>query len=402
MSGLELMDLDENGDELELIDTTRTKSGKHGSDSGKRVAGKKKGQKRKKKKNPLKGLATALFLLLALLGATGTFYYRTLYYRSASEAVSRMEAYENEAMVKASNLALELDQKTSEAYQLGLTEGIEKATAEQKDLIKQQVKTTAQQDGLVKAIRELFPENVVYYDTQGYVFAEINPYMKPNVVDNSLLVYDEKGRADYLVDGVKKSKRGIDVSKYNTKVDWNKVSSDDISFIFARAGFRGYGSGDIIDDDTFEGHVKGARQAGIDVGVYFFTQAVNAKEGREEAEYVLDRIKGMNITYPIAIDVEKVNNSSARAENISMEDRTQAVIAFCERIKEAGYTPMVYGNVKCFMSMLDMTQLEEYEKWFAYYDTEMYFPYEVRCWQYSEKGKISGIKGDVDLNIWFE
>ena len=356
----------------------------------------------KKKRNPLQGLATGMFLLLAIAGGIGTFYYRTLYFESTSEAVSRLEEYESETVRTVSNLTLQLDEKTAEAYQLGIADGRAKAEEEVRDAIKNEVKQITQEDGVISAIRNLFPENVVYNDVGGYVFAEIDSSLKQNQLHNEQFVWNENGIADYVVEGERKSLRGIDVSKFNTNVNWDRVSSDEISFIFARVGFRGYGSGEIIDDETFLDHVNGAHEAGLDVGVYFFTQAINAKEGIEEAEYVLEKIEGLPITYPVAIDVEKVNVSSARAENISVEDRTEAVIAFCERIKEAGYTPMIYGNLKCFFSMLDMKQLEEYPKWYAYYDTELYFPYEIQCWQYSEKGKVSGIAKEVDLNIWFE
>ena len=105
------------------------------------------------------------------------------------------------------------------------------------------------------------------------------------------------------------------------------------------------------------------------------------------------------MTCPVVLDVEKVSDSEARMNKISMEQRTANTITFLEAIEAAGYKSMLYHNMEMGALMLDMTQLEDYEKWFAYYNKEIYYPYEFGVWQYSDKGKVNGIKGDVDLNI---
>ena len=119
----------------------------------------------------------------------------------------------------------------------------------------------------------------------------------------------------------------------------------------------------------------------------------------EEAEFVLENLEDYEISYPIVLDVEEVTTKNPRTKELTKEDRTKACIAFCERVKEAGYTPMIYGNLKTFLLMLDMEKLEEYEKWFAYYRTPLYFPYEFSVWQYTSTGKVDGISTDVDLNV---
>ena len=119
----------------------------------------------------------------------------------------------------------------------------------------------------------------------------------------------------------------------------------------------------------------------------------------EEAEFVLDLIEPYEITYPVVIDLEEVTSDDARTADLTKEQYTQNCISFCETIKAAGYTPMIYGNLKTFMIMLDMEQLEDYEKWFAYYNAPVYFPYDFSIWQYSSKGSVRGIDEDVDLNI---
>ena len=168
-----------------------------------------------------------------------------------------------------------------------------------------------------------------------------------------------------------------------------------------RLGLRGYETGKLVTDENFKANVEGATAAGIDVGVYFFTQAINPAEAREEAEYVLNEIDGYNITYPIAIDVEDLYNDKARSYNQSKESRTECAIAFMDAVKNAGYNPAIYGNLNTFTKLVEVNKLGEYDKWFALYDTQIYFPYEITVWQYSDKGRIDGIEGDVDLNITF-
>ena len=212
---------------------------------------------------------------------------------------------------------------------------------------------------------------------------------------------DENGVVEYN-DGMTISKKGIDVSKFQGKINWSRVKADGVEYAFVRMGYRGYGSsGKLVTDETFEDNIKGATANGVDVGVYFFSQAVTEEEAIEEANYVLSAIEGYDVTYPIVIDIEEVTDSDARTAKLTKEEWTKNCIAFCETVKDAGYTPMIYGNLKTFFIMLDMEQLEMYDKWFAYYDTPVYFPYEFKIWQYTDKGSVDGISSDVDLNVGF-
>ena len=140
------------------------------------------------------------------------------------------------------------------------------------------------------------------------------------------------------------------------------------------------------------------------MGVYFFTQAINIAEAVEEAEFVVEQLEPYSdmVDYPVVIDVEKVDASNARMNNLTKEERTQVVATFCEYIEDEGYTPMIYGNLEMFGLMLDLEQLEQYDKWYAYYDPTLYYPYDFKVWQYSAKGKVDGIKEDVDMNISFK
>ena len=212
----------------------------------------------------------------------------------------------------------------------------------------------------------------------------------------------EDGEVQYMQDGQVVSHKGIDVSKHQGNIDWTKVAADGVEFAFIRVGLRGYGTeGKLVEDEYFEQNVKGALQAGIKVGVYFYSQAITDEELLEEANLVLEKVKPYNIELPIVFDVEKVSGGKGRANELSVEERTRLTALFCQTIQDAGYKPMIYHNMEMGTLMLDLGQLEQYDKWFAYYNDDLYYPYAYKVWQYSEKGAVDGINEEVDLNIWF-
>ena len=256
-------------------------------------------------------------------------------------------------------------------------------------------------EGAVAMLRKFFPDEIVLVDNTQYYFFPISDTLAkhPYLPENFIITEDEL--IEYYDNGELISHKGIDVSRYQEKIDWQEVAEDDVEYAFIRLGIRGYTEGEIKEDDTFEYNINGALDNGIEAGVYFFTQATSVEEAEEEAQYVLDAIEPYDVTYPVVLDVEAVNSENARTAELTKEERTEYCIAFCEMIKQAGYTPMIYGNLKTFMLLLDMEQLEAYDKWFAYYDTELYFPYNVRVWQYTDTGNIEGIDTDVDINICF-
>ena len=238
-------------------------------------------------------------------------------------------------------------------------------------------------------------------DMLRYFFPILEELAK-NTYDPEAFMADGDGVMHYYEDGERVSHKGIDVSRYQEKIDWEKVASDEVEYAFIRLGIRGYTEGEIIEDETFEDNIEGALKNDIDVGIYFFTQALSEEEAEEEAEFVIASIEPYQVKYPVVLDVEAVTSTKARGNDLTREERTKYCIAFCEKIKEAGYTPMIYGNLKTFTLLLNIEELEDYEKWFAYYDESYYFPYDFKIWQYTNKGKVAGIKGDVDLNISFE
>lgn len=257
-------------------------------------------------------------------------------------------------------------------------------------------------DGTTAMLRYFYPNDVVVVDAGEYYFFPISEELKHNTYNPEQFVLDNDMYMEYYENGDRISHKGIDVSRYQGKIDWEKVAGDDVEYAFIRLGIRGYSEGAIQEDQYFVDNIKGARRNNIDVGVYFFTQATSTEEAEEEAQFVLDMIEPYRVDYPVVIDVETVSNANARTKDLTKEERTQYCIAFCEMIKNAGYTPMIYGNLKTFMLMLDIEQLEDYDKWFAYYDEQFYFPYDFKVWQYTDTGKVNGISTDVDLNISFE
>lgn len=226
--------------------------------------------------------------------------------------------------------------------------------------------------------------------------------LKANPITMADIRITDAGEYQYIVEDVVCSQKGIDVSKYQGDIDWKKVAEDGVAFAFVRVGCRGYGiSGTLIKDEYFHKNMKGALQENIQTGAYFFSQAVTVEEAVEEAEMVVKELEAYknSICGPIAIDIETVEGQKARQDALTKEERTQVCIAFCEYIKEAGYTPMVYGDLETFSELLDAEQLAEYDFWICETDGKMTFPYEFAIWQYSHKGKISGIKGDTNINI---
>lgn len=254
-------------------------------------------------------------------------------------------------------------------------------------------------EGTSAMLRELYPKEIVVAADSRYYFFPILDTIKHHSYVEEQFLMNEEDILEYMVDGQAASKKGIDVSKYQEKIDWKKVAGDGVEYAFIRLGIRGSSEGKLIIDETYEKNMKGALENGIDVGVYFFTQALNKEEAVEEAEFVLENLGDYDVAYPIVLDMEEITTKNPRTKDMEKQDWTEVCIAFCDRIKAAGYTPMIYGNLKTFMLMVDLEQLEDYEKWFAYYRTPLYFPYEFSIWQYTSTGKVDGIGTDVDMNI---
>jgi GH25 family lysozyme M1 (1,4-beta-N-acetylmuramidase) len=214
---------------------------------------------------------------------------------------------------------------------------------------------------------------------------------------------DENGWKKYYDDnGNLISSYGIDISYYQKDIDWEKLKSEGINFVMLRAGYRGYESGSLFVDKNFYKYAQEAENAGINIGIYFFSQSNSIEEAEEEARYTLDIIKNCNITYPVAYDWEPVEEEKSRTFPVNYLQLTESAIKFCDIIKEAGYTPIVYANRSQALNYYDMEKISQYDLWLAEYFDEPEYPYEFTMWQYTSEGKIDGIEGRVDLNICFK
>ena len=199
-----------------------------------------------------------------------------------------------------------------------------------------------------------------------------------------------------------KSKLGVDVSLYQGDIEWQKVKNAGIEFAILRLGFRGYGQdGKIVLDSKFEENYNNAISEEIEVGVYFFSQATNVEEAKEEAEFVLKNIKEKEIKYPVIFDLEKIKYDVARTDNLNVNEITNITLEFCKEIEKNGYEPCIYGNAKTFSTKLKLEEFNGYKKWYADYQEIPIYPYEFNIWQYTESGNVDGINGNVDLNICF-
>ncbi|MCR5754753.1 MAG: glycoside hydrolase family 25 protein [Acetatifactor sp.] len=274
------------------------------------------------------------------------------------------------------------------------------------DEIKQELlgeisKQLADGQTVVETLRPLYPNQLVVVSNGRFHFVPIRDDLKHNSYQKDEFTLLENGEWQYQNDGQIQSHKGVDVSKFQGRIDWTQVAGDGVEFAIIRVGLRGYGSGKLVEDEFFEQNIEGALRAGIKVGVYFYSQAITEEELLEEANFVLEKIAPYQIECPVVYDVERVVGADGRMNALSVEERTNLTLLFCRKIAEAGYRPMIYHNMEMSVLMLDLEQLEDYGKWFAYYNSDFYYPYAYDIWQYSEKGKVNGIDGDVDLNISF-
>ena len=308
---------------------------------------------------------------------------------------------------------------TQEEVDRIVEEEVNKAKEETATQYKENIREAAEvSGGVVNFLRALFPEELVFIDGTKFKFVEIDRSLKQSTVEAARFVTDEETGFMYYTDesGNKTSYIGIDVSSFQSTVDWEKVKATGIDFAIIRCGLRGYGSeGRLVMDSCFEDNIKGAIESGINVGVYFYTQALNTEEAIEEANFVLETVSSYEFNGPIVLDVESASPEE-RIKNITETERTDNIIAFCDTIKAAGYKTMIYADLKFFTTKMEIARLEDYEKWYANYNTleidedtsvwgyhnPLLLPYEFSMWQYTNSGTLDGINGDVDFDVLFE
>lgn len=272
---------------------------------------------------------------------------------------------------------------------------------EETTVAKSTIRDLVYQYGLTTTfIQQMFPQDYVYVGEHGIAIEPMNEALTRHSYDWSGLGEEKNGRYTYTAPDGTQALVGVDVSTFSGTIDWAAVKADGISFAMVRLGFRGYGeSGKLVLDDQYLANIQGATEAGLDVGVYFFSQAITVEEAEQEAAYVISALEDYSITYPVVFDLEKIGYDIARTDDLSVEMATQVTQTFCERVTQAGYHPMIYGNVAWLMDRIDLTQLTEYDLWLAQYQKTPTFPYQFRMWQYTNQGTVAGIEGSVDMNL---
>lgn len=231
-------------------------------------------------------------------------------------------------------------------------------------------------------------------------WVELNPDLQKHGYDFTRLVC-QSGLMKYYENGKKVSFVGVDISESQEYIDFAKVKKAGIDFCMIRLGARGYGSGQLILDDYFNENVKRATDAGLEVGVYFFSQAVSEEEAMEEANMIIGQLGGRRLSYPVVFDMELITNDTARTDSLTREQRTTITKTFLDLVAMAGYKTAIYGNKEWLIKEIELSQLTEYDVWLSQQEDIPDYPYRFNMWQYDLNGNINGILGKVGLNISF-
>lgn len=354
-------------------------------------------RKERQKKNVLFYTMFSMMILLAVLCIF------LLYFYQREKNKVHESAAENQILEKQMT-----DGKYISKYEVNrLIEDAEKKKEQQ--LLNNIQKTMEEGNSTITLLENLFPDKIVIKDSEKYYFFDVNEELEKNPYLLNTLKYpaynkktgEYEGDVTLAEENEIHSRKGLDVSKFQGDINWEKVAEDGIEFAYIRLGYRGYESGKIILDEKYVDNVKECSKAGIDTGVYFFTEAVSEREAVEEADFVLENMKSAKIELPVVIDVERSASRDSRTKNVTKEERTEIIKAFCNRITDAGHEVMIYGDMNSFFLLLNIDELEGYNKWVAYYHYPFRFPYKVKQWQYTANGKVNGIEGVADINIEF-
>lgn len=228
----------------------------------------------------------------------------------------------------------------------------------------------------------------------------INQQLPKNTYDYTKLV-SQSGVMKYYVDGTKTSYFGLDISKTQGYIEYNKLVKSGVDFVMLRVGARGYSTGQLVLDEYYVDNIKGATDAKLHVGLYFSSQATTKEEAVEEANMVITQIGAYKIDYPIVFEMETIVNDGSRTSALTKEERTDIAIAFLDTIRTAGYIPMIHGDKEWLLTKVDMSKLTSYDIWLSQEGDLPDYPYQFSMWQYNKSGTVDGIIGNVSFNISF-
>ena len=235
-------------------------------------------------------------------------------------------------------------------------------------------------------------------EAQEETLPSVEPIIEPEANPYGRLDF-QYNRNNYLYCLRQDSYPGVDVSAFQKNIDWQKVKDSGIRFAMLRLGYRGYESGKLVEDEYVQKNLKETQEVGMPIGAYFFSQALTIKEVDEEIEFMLKVLGDYELHMPIVLDWE-IPTEDARTAKMDARTLTALQQYFCETMVEKGYTPMVYFNWHQSNTLLYLNELEDYPFWLALYSNRMTYPYHVEMWQYTASGKVPGIPGDVDINVY--
>ena len=239
------------------------------------------------------------------------------------------------------------------------------------------------------------PEETTLETTEETMAPTIPP--DPNPYDRADFQYNYN---NYLLLEHGESYPGIDVSAFQGKIDWEQVRRSGIRFAMIRLGYRGYGQkGTLVEDEFVDANLKGAKEAGLFIGAYFFSQATTIEEVDEEIEFFMEILGDTQLTMPIVFDWEYISET-ARTANVDARTLTDMTLHFCREMEKRGLQPMVYFNWHQANTLMYLSELEDYPFWLALYSDRMNYPFKIEMWQYTASGKVPGIPGDVDINVY--
>lgn len=227
---------------------------------------------------------------------------------------------------------------------------------------------------------------------------DINFALEQNTYDKSKFVY-EKPFMKYMENGKEKSYLGIDLSSKSGDVNFYRLKNAGCDYVMIRVGSRGYSSGRIVMDEKHQDYLAKAEKAGLDIGVYFYSQAVTEEEIFEEVDAVIEAIKDYDVTYPVVFDMEQVEGDFARTDALDVDTRTLLAKTFLAEIEDAGYKPMLYGNKEWLLTKFNLEELQEYDVWLDQTSNTPDYPYQYQMWQYTQKGTVNGVEELTGLSV---
>lgn len=255
-------------------------------------------------------------------------------------------------------------------------------------------------DGLTDAEADHVNQTKITKSDGTEEWSNISSFITKNKYDENGFIYKDP-IMKYYENGKNISYMGVDISKETGLVDFVKLKNAGVQFVMLKVGARGYGNGQLTVDDTFTDYIQKASEAGLDIGVYFYSQAITKEEALEEANLVYENIKDYHLVYPIAFDMEKVSGDAARTDFLTREEKSNLALIFLDALKNVGYKGIIYGNKEWLIKEINLSTVGTYDIWLSQEGEKPDYPYKYSMWQYTQSGTIDGINGDANLDICF-